>query len=65
MPLHNQPNTPVSASSKPTTPQRPSIAKATRLSDVWDEREELFDIGSDSEDDSEDYDAARRSQAAV
>ena len=52
LPLH-QPNTPVPASSKSTTPNRPFVAKATRLSDIWDEREELFDIGeeSDEEDD--------------
>ena len=30
-----------------------SSAKGSRLADVWDEGEELFDIGGDSEDESE------------
>lgn len=46
LPLHH---TPLASPTKPTTPNRPSIPKATRLSDVWDEREELFDIGEESE----------------
>lgn len=37
-----------------TTPRAPnhnskSAPKASRLADVWDEREELFDIGEESE----------------
>nr|VWO98304.1 Zn(2)-C6 fungal-type domain-containing protein [Ganoderma boninense] len=50
LPLHN---TPLASSAKPTTPNRSSIPKATRLSDVWDEREELFDIGEESDEEDE------------
>ncbi|KAI0746009.1 hypothetical protein C8Q76DRAFT_705724 [Earliella scabrosa] len=52
LPLHHQPSTPRTLT-KPSRPSRPGPPKATRLSDVWDEREELFDIGdeSDEEDD--------------
>ena len=46
LPLHNPAHIAVSPRSakSPRPPQ-----KATRLSDVWDEREELFDIGEESD----------------
>ncbi|RDX47938.1 hypothetical protein OH76DRAFT_1405493 [Lentinus brumalis] len=53
LPLHHSPSaprTPNSAKSPRSARQGPHKA-ATRLSDVWDEREELFDIGEESEDD--------------
>ena len=50
LPLHNPAHTAVSPRSakSPRPPQ-----KATRLSDVWDEREELFDIGEESDEEDE------------
>ncbi|KAI0744206.1 hypothetical protein C8Q80DRAFT_1272775 [Daedaleopsis nitida] len=49
LPLHYQPSAP-RTSKIASRPSRPAPPKATRLSDVWDEREELFDIGEESED---------------
>ena len=46
LPLHYQPTTPRTPAKSPGRPG----SKTTRLSDVWDEREELFDIGEESED---------------
>ncbi|KAI8993900.1 hypothetical protein BD414DRAFT_480770 [Trametes punicea] len=50
LPLHYEPRA-------PRTPSRPGRAggppKAVRIADVWDEREELFDIGDESEEDDE------------
>ena len=46
LPLHYQPRAPRT----PSKGARPGPTKPTRLSDVWDEREELFDIGEESDD---------------
>ncbi|KAG8213934.1 hypothetical protein J3R82DRAFT_10680 [Butyriboletus roseoflavus] len=55
LPLFNP--QPTSSSAKPSVPSTAKTYKANRLADVWDEREELFGIGDDS--DSEDAPAAR------
>ncbi|EMD37306.1 hypothetical protein CERSUDRAFT_113956 [Gelatoporia subvermispora B] len=51
LPTHFQPGSSRAASKKGSTPK--TDAGRIRLSDVWDEREELFDIGADSEDEHE------------
>ncbi|KAI0779363.1 hypothetical protein C8Q74DRAFT_1258640 [Fomes fomentarius] len=53
LPIHNQPRTPHDPNKSSSRPSRTGPPKSTRLSDVWDEREELFDIGEESEDDDE------------
>lgn len=40
---------PTSSSAKSLAPSKAPTVKAIRLSDVWDEREELFGIGDDSD----------------
>ncbi|KAH0827867.1 hypothetical protein J3R83DRAFT_3494 [Lanmaoa asiatica] len=47
LPLFNP--QPTSSSAKSSVPSRAKTNKAGRLADVWDEREELFGIGDDSE----------------
>lgn len=47
LPLYN--SQPVRGSSKATYQAKSKAPKADRLSDVWDEREELFGIGDDSD----------------
>ncbi|KAF8444608.1 hypothetical protein L210DRAFT_3620159 [Boletus edulis BED1] len=54
LPLFNPQST---ASAKASLPSKAMTPKADRLSDIWDEREELFGIGDDSE--CEDGPAAR------
>lgn len=56
LPTHYQPRASRGASKKDRTPK--TDAGRIRLSDVWDEREELFDIGADSEEEPEDIDRA-------
>ncbi|KAH7888693.1 hypothetical protein F5I97DRAFT_1854651 [Phlebopus sp. FC_14] len=48
LPLHN--SQPAHGSSRTVYPSRPKAYKADRLRDVWDEREDLFDIGDDDSD---------------
>lgn len=51
LPLHYEPR----AARGPSKPGRPTPPKTrTRHADVWDEREELFDIGEESEEDDDD-----------
>ncbi|KAI0645916.1 hypothetical protein C8Q79DRAFT_966999 [Trametes meyenii] len=50
LPLHYEPNTPRTPAKSPR-PAGPS--KSVRIADVWDEREELFDIGEESDEDEE------------
>ncbi|KAF8554203.1 hypothetical protein OG21DRAFT_1597467 [Imleria badia] len=47
LPLFN--SQPTDPSAKPSLPSKAKAPKANRLADVWDEREELFGIGDDSE----------------
>lgn len=47
LPLFNP--QPTTSSAKGPLPSRVKTPKADRLADVWDEREELFGIGDDSE----------------
>ena len=50
LPLHyQQPPTSPGSPAKPARATRASPHKPTRLSDVWDEREEPFDIGEESD----------------
>ncbi|KAI0829796.1 hypothetical protein BC628DRAFT_1358804 [Trametes gibbosa] len=50
LPLHYEPRPPnTPAGSKPG--RGTGVQKAVRIGDVWDEREDLFDIGDESEDD--------------
>ncbi|OCH85092.1 hypothetical protein OBBRIDRAFT_785307 [Obba rivulosa] len=53
LPTQFQPGSSRGASKKGSAPK--TDAGRIRLSDVWDEREELFDIGADSEDELEDH----------
>ncbi|CDO69211.1 hypothetical protein BN946_scf185042.g113 [Trametes cinnabarina] len=47
LPLYHEPR-------RPSKPNRAGAArKAVRIADVWDEREELFDIGDESDEDEE------------
>lgn len=55
LPLFNP--QPIRPSAKSPAPSKAKTYKADRLADVWDEREELFGIGDDS--DSEDHPATR------
>ncbi|KAI0762089.1 hypothetical protein BD413DRAFT_585455 [Trametes elegans] len=50
LPLHYEPRA-TAASAKPG--RGAGTPKATRIGDVWDEREELFDIGDESDEDEE------------
>lgn len=50
LPLHHQqPVSPGTPAKSPRTARPGPPKTATRLSDVWDEREELFDIGEESD----------------
>lgn len=49
LPLHYEPQTPRTPGSKPSG--TPRAQKSVRIADVWDEREDLFDIGDESDDD--------------
>jgi hypothetical protein len=45
--MHHVPHT-AATSPKPSTPK--DASRRDRLGDVWNEREEIFDIGADSDD---------------
>ena len=47
LPLFN--SQPAGSEAKSSLPSKAKAPKANRLADVWDEREELFGIGDDSE----------------
>ncbi|KAI0633524.1 hypothetical protein C8Q77DRAFT_1115467 [Trametes polyzona] len=53
LPLHYEPRTPRTPGTPAKPNKGPAAQKSVRIADVWDEREELFDIGDESEDDDE------------